>query len=108
MKDNTIKPTPEAKALSLYLMAFKNSKTLHKGQAKRMNKQWDRVKNGDLSMEEYLDEVHNMISTFGGYAKIIEETVWFYIRKTGEWNLKGDDKYCQDAQKAAKRILSER
>lgn len=105
MSKNTEKPSAEAKALSLFLMAHKNSKPIYKGQAKRMNKQWERVKENELSMEEYMDEVHNMLSTFGGYLKVVEETVWYYIRKTGEWKLKGDDKYCQDAQQIADKIL---
>jgi thymidylate synthase len=106
--NKNIKPSAEAKALSLFLMAFKNSKTIYKGQAKRMNKQWERVKNNELSMDEYTEEVKNMLSTFGGYAKVVEETVWFYIKKTGAWTLKGDDKYCKDAQKIADRIMKER
>ena len=108
MKNNNHKPSTEAKALSLFLMAFKNSKPIYKGQAKRMNKQWDRVKNNELSLEEYTDEVQNMLRTFGGYDKVLEKTVWFYIKKTGEWKLAGDDKYCQDAQRIANRILKER
>lgn len=106
MKNNNPKPTAEAKALSLFLMAFKSKKPLYKGQAKRMNKQWERVKNNELSMEAYQDEVQNMLNTFGGYQKVVEETVWHYIKKTGAWNLNGDDKYCQDAQRIADRIAN--
>jgi len=32
--------------------------------------------------------------------------VKFYIEKTGEWKLKGDDKYCLDAKEVADKILS--
>jgi hypothetical protein len=49
------KPTPEAKALSLYLMAFKKSKQINKENAKRNNKQWERVKYNELSMEDYME-----------------------------------------------------
>jgi len=105
MNNKNIKPSAEAKALSLFLMTFKKSKPLYKGQAKRMNKQWERVKNNELSIQEYLDEVQNMLSTFGGYSKVVEETVWYYIKKEGAWKLEGDDKYCRDAKKIADRIM---
>jgi len=103
---NTEKPTPEAKALSLYLMAFKASKPAIKEQAKRINKQWDRVRDNKLSKSDYLKEVQNLLDSHGGYDKVVKDTVWFYVKKSGEWTLKGDDKYCQDAQKIADSILN--
>lgn len=108
MNNNNAKPTPEAKALSLFLMAFKTTKPIYKEQAKRINKQWDLVKSNKLSTKDYMQEVLEMLNLYGGYSKVIEETVWFYVKKTGEWNLKGDDQYCQDARKIADRIMSER
>ena len=102
---NTEKPTPEAKALSLYLMAFKASKPAIKEQAKRMNKHWDKVKSGELSKEEYDVKVDSVLKAHGGYDKVVKDTVYFYVRKTGEWTLQGDDQYCQDAQKIADKIL---
>ena len=47
-----------------------------------------------------------MLETYGGYAAVVEKTVKFYIEKTGEWKLKGDDKYCLDAKEVADRMLS--
>ena len=100
------KPSPEAKALSLYLMAFKNAKPINKENARRNNKQWDRVKHNELSMEDYMEEVQEMLNTYGGYSKVVEETVWYYIKKTGKWKLEGDDKYCIDAKQFADKILN--
>lgn len=105
MITNNEKPSPEAKALSLFLMAFKASKPTIKEQAKRMNKNWDRVKEGSLTKEEYATKVTSVLKAHGGYEKVLKDTVYFYIRKTGEWTLKGDDQYCQDAQKLADKIL---
>ncbi len=105
---NADKPSPEAKALSLYLMAFKASKPAIKEQAKRMNKNWDRVKDGSLSQEDYATKVTSVLEAHGGYEKVLKDTVYFYIRKTGKWTLKGDDKYCQDAQLLADKILESR
>jgi len=106
MKKKSVKPTPEAKALSLYLMAFKNTKPIYKEKAKWINKQWDRVQDNELSMEDYMEEVRSMLDAYGGYSKVVEDTVWHYIKKTGEWTLKGDDKYCLDAKKFADEILN--
>lgn len=105
MKKITAKPTPEAKALSLYLMAFKSSKPAIKEQAKRMNKHWDKVKSGELSKEDYAIKVDSVLKSFGGYEKVLKDTVYHYIRKTGKWTLQGDDKYCQEAQELADKIL---
>jgi hypothetical protein len=99
------KPSPEAKALSLYLMAFKTTKPINKENAKRINKQWDKVKLKELSMQDYMKEVQTMLKSYGGYSKVVEETVWYYIKKTGKWELKGDDKYCIDAKQFADKIL---
>jgi hypothetical protein len=49
--------------------------------------------------------VQSMLKSYGGYAEVVEKTVRYYIEKTGEWNLKGDDKYCQDAKKIADTML---
>lgn len=109
MKNTPIKiekPSAEAKALSLYLMAFKNDKPINKKHAKYINKQWDRVKLEELSMKDYLKDVQKMLATLGGYSKVIEETVSYYIKKTGKWKLQGDDKYCIDARKVADKILN--
>ena len=53
MKKNTEKPTSEAKALSLFLMAYKTIDTIYKEKSKRINKQWDRVRNDELSRADY-------------------------------------------------------
>ena len=105
-KKKAEKPTPEAKALSLYLMAFKSTKPINKENANRINKQWYRVKQEELSMEDYMEEVQKMLNAYGGYSKVVEETVWYYIKKTGTWNLEGDDKYCIDAKQFADKILN--
>lgn len=105
MKQNVEKPTPEARALSLFLMAFKSVKPIYKEQSKRISRLWGLVLADELSMETYIEKVESMISLNGGYAQVVEKTVRFYIQKTGEWKLQGDDQYCQDAQKIADRIL---
>lgn len=106
MKNITEKPSAEAKALSLFLMAFKATAPSYKDKARRINKLWDRVKGGELSKNDYLLEVETMIVSYGGYSEVIEKTVRYYIEKTGEWKLKGDDKYCLDAQKIANKITN--
>ena len=105
MKENIEKPSPEAKALSLFLMAFKTVKPIYKEQSKRISRLWGLVQADELSMEDYLEKVQSMLTLNGGYAQVVEKTVRFYIEKTGEWKLKGDDKYCQDAQKIADKVL---
>ncbi len=99
------KPSAEAKALSLFLMAFKKRDHKYKEQAKHINKRWDMVKSGDLDKKIYDKEVLNLLDSYGGYQKVIEDTIWFYVKSTGEWKLKGDDKYCQDANALAVDIL---
>lgn len=105
MENNIVKPTPEAKALSLFLMAYKSKDPVYKEKAKRINRLWDLVVAEEITKDEYLAEVQQTIKTYGGYTEIIEKTVQFYIDKTGEWNLKGDDRYCIDAKKIADRLL---
>ena len=105
MKKTTEKPTPEAKALSLFLMAYKTTDPIYKEKSKWINKQWDLVQARELSKKEYQDEVQKMLISYGGYAEVVEKTVRYYVKKMGEWKLKGDDKYCQDAQKIADEIL---
>jgi len=105
MENNTDKPSSEAKALSLYLMAHKAKDPKCKEKARRINKQWDRVKAGELSQDDYMEEVQSMLAFYGGYEKVVENTVWFYIKKTGEWKLQGEDQYGIDAQAIADKIL---
>ncbi|MCJ8288929.1 MAG: hypothetical protein HRT58_05895 [Crocinitomicaceae bacterium] len=102
------KPSPEAKALSLFLMAYKKTDPSYKEKSKRINKQWDLVKSGELSNSAYMEEVQKMLTSFGGYSEVIEKTVKFYIEKTGEWKLQGDDKYCLDARKVADEMLKQK
>jgi hypothetical protein len=106
MRRNTEKPTAEAKALSLFLMAYKTTSPSFKEQAKRINKQWDLVKEGELSKKEYLEEVQRLLMSYGGYEEVVEKTVRYYLKTTGEWKLKGDDKYCIDAQEIADKIAT--
>ena len=99
------KPSPEAKALSLFLMAYKTIDPIYKEKSKRINRRWDLVLKDEISRSEYNEEVLEMLASYGGYSEVIEKTVKFYIEKTGEWTLKGDDKYCQDAKLIADKIL---
>lgn len=99
------KPSPEAKALSLFLMAYKTTNPIYKEKSKRINKRWDLVLKDEITRAEYNEEVLEMLASYGGYAEVIEKTVKYYIEKTGEWTLKGNDKYCQDAQLVADKIL---
>jgi hypothetical protein len=46
-----------------------------------------------------------MLKSYGGYSKVVEETVWFYVKKTGKWTLEGEDKYCVDAKEFADKIM---
>jgi hypothetical protein len=104
LDNNSEKPTPQAKALSLFLMAYKSYDNKYKEMLKRINKRWDMVKSGDLDKDIYLKEVKGMLNEYGGYEEVIEKTVRFYIKKTGDWTLKGDDKYCLDAKIIAEKI----
>ena len=98
-------PTPEAKALSLFFMAYKTKDPNYKEQAKRINRLWDKVGMGELRKADYIEEIQKVILSYGGYSEVVEKTVRYYIEKTGEWKSKGDDKYCIDAQKIADKIL---
>ena len=62
------------------------------------------VRSGDLDKDIYLKEVQGMLNEYGGYEEVIEKTVRYYIKKTGDWTLKGDDKYCLDAKIVADKI----
>ncbi len=99
------KPSPEAKALSLFLMAYKTTDPIYKEKSKRINKRWDLVLKDEITRTEYNEEVLEMLTSYGGYDEVVEKTVRFYIEKTGEWTLKGDDKYCLDAKEIADKIL---
>jgi hypothetical protein len=103
--NNTQKPSPEAKALSLFLMAYKAYDNKYKELLKRINKRWNMVSTGDMDKEAYQKEVKDMLDEHGGYQEVVEKTVRFYIKKTGEWTLKGEDKYCTDAMAIAREIL---
>jgi hypothetical protein len=99
------KPSPEAKALSLFLMAYKKTNPIYKEKSKRINRLWDLVVSDELSKSDYIKEVKNMLALYGGYSEVVEKTVKFYIEKTGVWKLEGDDKYCRDAKQIADKIL---
>ncbi|PCJ23143.1 MAG: hypothetical protein COA97_12180 [Flavobacteriales bacterium] len=105
MKKNTEKPSPEAKALSLFLMAYKTKDPIHKEKSKRINRRWVMVSLGKISKKEHVAEVQEMLTSYGGYDEVVAKTVRFYIEKTGEWTLAGDDKYCKDAKIVADKIL---
>jgi hypothetical protein len=100
------KPSPEAKALSLFLMAYKTINPNYKEKSKRINKLWSLVLKDEFSRSDYIEEVQNMLTSYGGYSEVVEKTVKFYIEKTGEWKLEGDDKYCLDAKIIADKILN--
>ena len=106
MKKKIEKPSPEAKALSLFLMAYKTINPIYKEKSKRINRLWDLVKRDKLSRSDYIEEVQNMLTSYGGYSEVVEKTVRFYIEKTGEWKLQGDDKYCLDARQIADKIMN--
>ncbi len=105
MNNSAEKPSPEAKALSLFLQAYKIKDPIYKEKSKRINKRWDMLKSGELSREDYVHEVQSMLDLYGGYAAVVEKTVKHYIEKTGVWTLKGDDKYCLDAKLIANTLL---
>ena len=105
MKKKPEKPSPEAKALSLFLMAYKTTNPIYKEKSKRINRLWSLVIKDELSRNDYIKEVQNMLTSYGGYSEVVEKTVRFYIEKTGEWKLQGDDKYCLDAKEIADKIL---
>ena len=106
MNKITEKPTPEAKALSLFLQAYKTKDPIYKEKSKRINRLFDLVKSEELSRSDYMQEVQNMLALYGGYSVVVQKTVKYYIDKTGEWTLKGEDKYCLDAKKVADTLLN--
>ncbi len=105
MKNKTEKPSAEAKALSLFLMAYKTINPIYKEKSKRINRLWGLVLKQELSKSDYTEELQSMLDAYGGYSEVVEKTVRYYIEKTGEWKLQGNDKYCLDAQKIADTIL---
>ena len=105
MTKNIDKPSAEAKALSLFFMAYKSKDPIYKEKSKRINRLWDLVKVNQLSKDDYMIEIKETIESYGGYDTIIEKTINFYIDKFGEWKSQGDDKYAQDAKKIAATIL---
>jgi hypothetical protein len=105
MMKKTEKPTPEAKALSLFLMAYKTKDPIYKEKSKRINRLWSLVLKEDLSKEDYMAEVNLMLMSYGGYSEVVEKTVRYYIDQTGEWKLEGNDKYSLDAKQVADQIL---
>lgn len=106
MTKNTEKPSAQAKALSLFLMAHKTKDQKYKEKFKRIKKLWSMVLNEKMSKSDYAIEVESMLASLGGYDEVVEKTVHFYIDKTGEWKLQGEDKYCIDAKKIADQINS--
>lgn len=104
MEELNEKPSAEAKALSLFLMAFKSTDPNIKKQSKRISRLWGMVQAEEMVHSEYLEKVKSMLDLNGGYAQVVEKTVRHYLEKTGEWKLTGDDQYAQDAQKIANRI----
>ena len=105
MKKKSEKPSPEAKALSLFLMAYKTIDPIYKEKSKRINRLWGLVTKDELGKEDYVKEIKDILDSYGGYLEVVEKTVKFYIEKTGEWKLNGDDKYCKDAKLIADEIL---
>jgi len=99
------KPSAEAKALSLFLMAHKSKNPTYKDRARRINKLWDLVVKEELSRDDYFKEVQNMLASYGGYEEVIEKTIRFYIKTTGEWKVQGDDKYSRDAKVIEAKVL---
>ena len=105
MSKKNIKPTPEAKALSLFLMAYKTIDPAYKEKSKRINRLWSLVLCHELNKEDYMEEINHILTSYGGYDEVVEKTVKYYIEKTGEWKLEGDDKYCIDAKVIAYQLL---
>ena len=79
MRKQPEKPTPEAKALSLFLMAYKTKDPIYKEKSKWINKRWDMMQLGELSREDYAKEVDKLLNSYGGYTKVIEKTVKYYV-----------------------------
>lgn len=105
MAKDSDKVTPEVKALSLYLMAFKKTKPAYKDKSRSLKKLWELVLLNELTKREYLEKAQEMLTSLGGYSEVVEKTVQFYIDTTGEWKLEGNDKYCIDAKEIANKIM---
>ena len=86
-------------------MAYKSKDPIYKEKLKRINKRWDLVKTNVISKTDYMAEVLSMLESYGGYTAVVEKTVQYYIDKSGEWKLKGDDRYCTDAKEIADKLL---
>jgi len=97
-------PSPAAKALSLFLMAYKSKDLKYKEELKRINKRWDLYQLGELNEKDYSREVDTMLKDHGGYESVVEKTVRYYIEKTGAWTLTGDTQYHKDAQAVADKL----
>ena len=108
IRKRNIKPSPNAKALSLFLMAYKTTNPIFKEKSKRINRLWSLVMHNEMTKEEYMDEVEKMLNSYGGYLEVLEKTVRFYIEKTGEWNHKGNDKFSSDANLIVEKIAKEK
>ena len=108
MSQKTEKPSPEAKALSLFLMAYKTKDPIYKEKSKKINSLWSLVLRGEFDRTEYVEEVQKLLNHYGGYSDVMEKTVRYYIEKTGEWTLNGDDQYSQDAKQVADKILNDK
>jgi len=102
------RPSAEAKALSLFLMAFKSKGDSFKEHARIINKRWDLVKQDKLNWKDYSREVKSMLANYGGYEEVIEKTVRHYIQETGSWKSSGKDKYSIDAKEIAEKIMNRR
>jgi len=87
MKNNLEKPAPEAKALSLFLMAHKNVGSEHKENANYIKELWSMVLNGKLDQRKYSQEVSAMVKFYGGDEKGVENKVKYFFYKNGEVKL---------------------
>lgn len=105
MSHKTEKPSPEVKALSLFLMAYKAKNPQYKEKSKRLNRLWDLVKTNQMSKVDYMDEINSTLESYGGYSEVIEKTVKFYIETTGAWKGQGNDQYAKDTQAVADSLL---
>ncbi|HAY87816.1 MAG TPA: hypothetical protein DCY51_00065 [Bacteroidetes bacterium] len=106
MEENREKPTPEAKALSLFLMAYKSTNQTYKDKARHIKNRLDLVVAGKLDKDTYQNEIKDALTSYGGYTEVIEKTVKFYIDKFGEYKSQGDDKYSIDAQAIAEKLMN--
>ena len=104
MEKTTEKPSAQAKALSLFLMAYKTKDNAFKEKLKRINRLYDLVKTNDLEKEEYAKEVDSLLDLDGGYEAVIVKTILYYLDKIGEWKSRGEDQYAVDAKKIAKKM----